>query len=165
MRKNTYEPGRAHITIYNWAKAASVAVSLAQAGLNVGDAFEIRDAMNYFGAPVATGTYDGSSSVSIPMSNLQPAAPIGNGLTHPVHTAPQFGAFVLVRTTAGGGGRRRLRHRRPPDTDSAAADRRDTTAADGERHRAGRGRDDLGHGDAHGERRGQRRRRGRAVPG
>jgi hypothetical protein len=102
VRKNTYEAGRAHITIYNWARAGSVAVSLAQAGLNVGDAFEVRDAMNYFGAPVATGTYDGSSSVSIPMSNLTAAAPIGNNLTAPVHTAPQFGAFVLVRTSGGG---------------------------------------------------------------
>jgi hypothetical protein len=104
VRKNTYEPGRAHITIYNWAKAASVAVPLAQAGLNTGDAFEIRDAMNYFGAPVATGTFDGSNSVSIPMNNLVPAAPLGSGLTYPVHTAPQFGAFVLVRTSAGSGG-------------------------------------------------------------
>jgi hypothetical protein len=104
VRKNTYEPGRAHITIYNWAKAASVAVGLSQAGLNVGDVFEIRDAANYFGAPVATGTYDGSSSISIPMNNLQPAAPRGNGLTAPVHTAPQFGAFILVRTSTGSGG-------------------------------------------------------------
>jgi hypothetical protein len=102
VRKNAYEAGRAHITIYNWAKAASVAVSLAQAGLNVGEAFEIRDALNYFGAPVATGTYDGSSSVTIPMNNLTAAAPIGNGLTAPRHTAPEFGAFVLVRTSGGG---------------------------------------------------------------
>lgn len=104
VRKNTYEPGRAHITIYNWAKAGSVAVPLANAGLNTGDGFEIRDAMNYFGAPVATGTFDGSNSVSIPMNNLQPAAPLGSGLTYPVHTAPQFGAFVLVRTSTGSGG-------------------------------------------------------------
>jgi hypothetical protein len=79
-------------------------VPLTNAGLTVGDGFEIRDAMNYFGAPVATGTYDGSSSISIPMNNLQPAAPLGSGLTYPVHTAPQFGAFVLVRTSAGSGG-------------------------------------------------------------
>jgi hypothetical protein len=104
VRKNTYEPGRAHITIYNWARAASVAVGLAQAGLNVGDGYEIRDALNYFGAPVATGTYDGSSSISIPMNNLTAAAPRGNGLAAISHTAPQFGAFVLVRTTTGGGG-------------------------------------------------------------
>jgi hypothetical protein len=103
VRKNAYEAGRAHITVYNWAKAGSVAVSLAQAGLNVGDAFEVRDALNYFGAPVATGTYDGSSSVSIPMNNLTAAAPLGSGLAAISHTAPQFGAFVLVRTTTGGG--------------------------------------------------------------
>ncbi len=40
----------------------------------------MRDALNYFGAPVATGTYDGSSSVSIPMTNLTAAAPLGSGL-------------------------------------------------------------------------------------
>ena len=96
---------RAHHDLQLGEGRAPSRVPLAQAGLNVGDAFEIRDAMNYFGAPVATGTYDGSSSISIPMNNLQPAAPLGSGLTYPVHTAPQFGAFVLVRTSAGSGGR------------------------------------------------------------
>ena len=102
MRPNEYETGRANITIYNWSTAASVAVDLAGAGLTVGDSFEVRDAQNFFGAPVATGTYVGSP-ITIPMMGPEPAAPVGIDLLPPVHTAPGFGAFVLLKTSSGSG--------------------------------------------------------------
>ena len=70
-----YEPGRANITIYNWGKATSVAVSLAAAGLASGDNFEVRDAQNFYGAPVATGTYAGAP-IPIPMTGLTAADPV-----------------------------------------------------------------------------------------
>ena len=103
VRPNQYESGRANITVYNWGKASSVSANLSSTGLASGDAFEIRDAFNYFGGPVVTGTYSGSA-VSIPMGGLSTATPIGNGLVHPVHTAPEFGAFILLKTSSGGGG-------------------------------------------------------------
>jgi hypothetical protein len=80
-----------------------VAVNISSAGLASGDGFEIRDAFNFFGPPVVSSTYTGSN-VSIPMGGLSTANPIGNGLVHPAHTAPEFAAFILVKTTAGGGG-------------------------------------------------------------
>jgi hypothetical protein len=114
VRPNQYETGRANITVYNWGQASSVSANLSSSGLVSGDTFEIRDAFNYFGSPVATGTYTGSA-VSIPMGGLSTATPIGNGLVHPAHTAPEFGAFILLKTSSGGGGTTP-----PPPSDTTA---------------------------------------------
>jgi hypothetical protein len=98
VRPNKYEPGvRGHITVFNWDKLATVPVDLSAAGLPVGASFEIRDAQNYFGAPVATGKYAGGP-VNVPMTGLTVAPPVGNAPIVPAHTAPEFGAFVLVRS-------------------------------------------------------------------
>ena len=97
VRPNTYEPGRAHIVIYNWDRAPAVTVNLAGAGLQTGDTFEIRDAQNYFAAPVLTGTY-ANASVTIPMTGLTAARPVGNVPIVPAHTDAEFGVFVLIRT-------------------------------------------------------------------
>lgn len=95
VRPNKYEAGRANIAIYNWDLKARVAVDVS-AVLKAGDVYEVRDAQNFFGAPVAAGTYDGSP-VAIPMNGLQIAAPVGTVPAPPVHTAPQFGAFILLK--------------------------------------------------------------------
>ena len=95
VRPNKYEPGRANIAIYNWDRGDSVAVDVSSI-LKSGDRYEIRDAQNFYGAPVAAGVYEGSP-VSIPMTGLQPAAPVGSVPTAPVHTAPEFGAFILLK--------------------------------------------------------------------
>jgi hypothetical protein len=103
VRPNPNEPGRANITIYNWSQASSVAVNLSGAGLNSGDTFEIRDAMNFYGSAVATGIYTGGT-VNVPMTGLTAAVPVGQSLIAPRHPAPGFGAFVLLKTTAASGG-------------------------------------------------------------
>jgi hypothetical protein len=103
VRPNQYEPGaRANITIFNWALQSSVQVDLARAGFARGTAFELRDSQNYFGQPVVSGVYDGSP-ISVPMRNLTVVPPVGNIPLVPTHTAPQFGAFILVKTSTGGG--------------------------------------------------------------
>jgi hypothetical protein len=79
--------------------AASVAVDLSGAGIQPGDPFEIRDAENWFNGVVVFGTYTGDP-VTIPMSNLQVAQPVGSVPYPPSHTAPQFGAFVLLSGSA-----------------------------------------------------------------
>ena len=95
VRPNKYEPGRAYIAIYNWDRKDTVDVD-AGAILKYGDRYEVRDAQNFFGTPVAAGVYEGASIV-IPMTGLKPAAPVGSVPAAPVHTAPEFGAFVLLR--------------------------------------------------------------------
>lgn len=97
VRPNRYEAGRAHIVIYNWARASQVAVNLAQAGLVAGDGYEIRDAQNFYGPPIATGVFNGTSA-DVPMTATTVALPIGPAVT-PRHTGPDFGVFVVMRTS------------------------------------------------------------------
>jgi hypothetical protein len=94
VRPNKYEAGRANIVIYNWDLQPSAAVDLSTV-LKVGDTFEVRDAENYFGPPAVSGKYTGSP-VKVPMSGLTVMSPNGAVPRAPQHTAPQFGAFVLL---------------------------------------------------------------------
>ena len=94
VHPNAYEPGRANVVIYNWDLKRSVTVNLGTL-LKSGAAYEIRDAENFFGPAVTTGVYNGSS-ITIPMTGLTVAAPIGQVPTAPKHTAPAFGAFVVI---------------------------------------------------------------------
>lgn len=94
VRPNAYEQGRGNITIYNWDMKSSVLVDLSSV-LNPGDEYEIRDAQNFWGAPVTTGTYDGKP-VSVTMTGLIRAVPVGRVTRQPVHTAPGFGSFVVL---------------------------------------------------------------------
>lgn len=91
VRPNRYDSNRANIAIYNWGRLSSVAADLSSV-LSEGQSYRIYNAQDYFGAPVASGTFTGAP-VSIPMSGLTIATPVG--LRTPPNTAPEFGAFVL----------------------------------------------------------------------
>jgi hypothetical protein len=95
---NAYEAGRANIAIYNWDKKSTVNVDLSSV-LSVGSAYEIRNAQDFFGAPVASGTYSGGS-VALPMSGLSVASPIGWSAPDP--TGPEFNAFIVTGTAGPG---------------------------------------------------------------
>jgi hypothetical protein len=99
VRPNAYESGRANIVIFNWDLKASVQVDLSASGIKAGGTYQIRDAQNWFNGAVVSGTYNGSP-VSIPMSGLQVAQPVGSVPYPPSHTAPQFGTFVLLSGNA-----------------------------------------------------------------
>jgi hypothetical protein len=94
VRPNRYEPGRANLIIYNWSRQATVPVDLSGV-LRVGDAYEIRNVQDFFGAAVVSGTY-GGSPVDVPMTGVTPAAPIGNSPAAPPQTGPDFGVFVVT---------------------------------------------------------------------
>lgn len=96
VRPNKYEPKRANITIFNWNQSESVNVDLSTI-LSVGDSYVIRDAQNFYGLPVAAGTYSGTA-IPIPMAGLAKAVP--EGFTAPAHTAPLLGTFVLLPADA-----------------------------------------------------------------
>jgi hypothetical protein len=95
VRPNKYEPGRAHVILYNWDRLPIVSVDISAAGLTMGQSFEIRDAENFFGNPVVTGVYSGNP-VNIPMTGLTVAQPAGLYPFKLSHTAPEFGAFVVL---------------------------------------------------------------------
>ncbi|HVB57118.1 MAG TPA: hypothetical protein VNE63_11900 [Candidatus Acidoferrales bacterium] len=92
VRRNRYEAKRANITIYNWSLSAKVPVDLSSV-LRAGDNFVIQDAQNFYGPPVARGTYTGTP-VIVPMIGLVKATPVG--FAAPAHTAPEFGTFVVL---------------------------------------------------------------------
>jgi hypothetical protein len=94
VRPNKYEPGRANIVIYNWDRSARVAVDVSNS-IARGARYEVRDAQNFFGPPVASGTYTGAP-LDIPMTGLTPGSPNGAVPTAPKHSAPEFGAFILL---------------------------------------------------------------------
>jgi len=98
MRPNKYEAGRANITVLNWNKSASVSVNLASV-LSVGDTYRVVDAMNYYGTPVASGTYMGGS-ISLPMAPGTMAAPLGSPAAQP-YEEQGFRVFVLLGKTSG----------------------------------------------------------------
>jgi len=97
VRPNVYEPGRAHIAIYNWQALSSVVVDLSASGLQNGMNYEIRDVENYFGPAVFTGTYNSASpNVSLPMNLTAVSPTVGVVPTPPVHTSTEFGVFVVI---------------------------------------------------------------------
>jgi hypothetical protein len=98
VRPNKYERGRAHIIVLNWDKAPSVTVDLSNSGLTAGTAFEIRDAQNFWGPAVLSGTYNGSPVV-LPM-NLT-AVSQGLNFSAPAHTSAEFGVFVVLPKSGG----------------------------------------------------------------
>ena len=97
VRPNVYEPGRANIIIYNWSRAATVNVNVAGTGLQVGDNYEVRDALNWPGLPVVSGQYNGGT-IAIPMAGLFTVMPYRTPEVRPTHTSPEFGVFILLRT-------------------------------------------------------------------
>lgn len=92
VHPNAYQPGRGHVVVFNWAMQPSVDVD-ASSILRTGQAFEVRDAENYWGSPVARGTYNGA--LRLPMAPGEVAGRKGN-LGAPAHTGVEFGAFVVV---------------------------------------------------------------------
>ena len=64
--------------------------------LQPGDSFEVHNVQDYFGPPVIAGTYSGGT-ISIPMSAIQPPAPLGGSPSPPPITGPEFNAYVVTK--------------------------------------------------------------------
>lgn len=94
VRPNAYEAGRGNIYVYNWTGSATQAVDLSGV-VSPGAAYVVRNAQNYFGPPVATGTYSGGT-VTLPMTGLARATPAGWG--SPPSWSDDFQAFVVLST-------------------------------------------------------------------
>jgi hypothetical protein len=103
VRPNAYEEGRANIVVLNFEGRESVSVDVGDV-LNVGDAFELRDAQNFFGSPALSGTYHGGA-LEVPMDASEVVEPVGDldGEYVNGHTSSEFGVFILVRTERSSG--------------------------------------------------------------
>ena len=93
VRTNAYEPGRAHIIVYNWDIKDAVEVDVSGV-MAAGTTYEVRNAQDFFGAVVLTGKYDGQP-LRLPMTGLSVAKPIGFD-TAPSPTGPEFNVFMLL---------------------------------------------------------------------
>ena len=96
--RNAYEPARANIAIYNWQNLPTVSVDVSGV-LAAGSTYYVIDAENPAHKVIASSTFSGGS-ISIPMTGLTAVQPIGNSGQTRTHTAPEFGAFILIGSVA-----------------------------------------------------------------
>jgi len=64
---NQYDADRANVAVLNFTGLPSVQIPVGTF-LAAGDSYELRAADDFFGAPVLSGTYDGSGAISLPMT-------------------------------------------------------------------------------------------------
>ena len=80
LYENAYDPNRAHLAIQNFPHLQTVSVDMSEF-LQVGDAYQLKDPTDFFGAPILVGTYTGAA-VDVVMSG------------------EDFAAFVVARQPA-----------------------------------------------------------------
>ena len=93
VRPNQYEPGRAHIIVLNWNRQDRVDVDVSGV-LNRGDRYEVRNAADYLGEPVSSGTYNGGA-LSLPLMQL-PVTPALGMRSSEIASDDEFGVFVVT---------------------------------------------------------------------
>jgi hypothetical protein len=94
LRPNRYEPERAHLIVYNWARLPEVLIDVTSLSIPPGERYEIRSAQDYFGRTLS-GIYRGGP-VSVPMDGWAAARPIGYERAELPPALPEFGVFVLT---------------------------------------------------------------------
>jgi hypothetical protein len=91
--------GYGQVLIYNWANGATCDVDVSGI-LAPGDSYEVLHAHDLFGTPVASGTWDGSSELTLPMTAVP--LPTPTGTTRSTYTRENpgtlFHAFIVRRT-------------------------------------------------------------------
>ena len=93
VRPNRYEPRHGHLAVYNWDDRDNVQVDVSNV-LRSGDAFEIRNAQDFFAPPVLTGLYT-VLPITLPMTNLTTARPLGNPASTN-GTGKRFNSFIVI---------------------------------------------------------------------
>ena len=106
LRRNLYEPNRAHLIVHNWAEDCSVSIDLSPLDIPPGARYELRSVQDYFG-PALSGVYRGKD-IEVPMQGWGVARPIGAFAGALPEALPRFGAFVLTWRTRPWTDRRRL---------------------------------------------------------
>lgn len=94
VRPNPYEPGRAHIIVYNWSRQPGITVNFSKV-LSLGQSYRIMAAQDFFGKPVHAGVYDGQP-ISLSMTARPPMAPVGMTAEATPTTGPEFDVFVVL---------------------------------------------------------------------
>jgi hypothetical protein len=98
IRANSYQAGRCNVMIYAPSGPAAINVNLSTCGLTNGQRYSIKNAFNWFGPNVVSGTYNSNSPmISVPLNGaaVTVAEPIGHGYTPPT-TCPKFCPMIIV---------------------------------------------------------------------
>ncbi|HET8712168.1 MAG TPA: hypothetical protein VFM23_00630 [Gemmatimonadales bacterium] len=95
VRPNLYEPGRAHVVVFNWGRDRAAVVDVSGV-LASGDRYEVRNVQDLFGAPVTGGTVSGSS-ITIPLGGVAPPVPVGLESSPAPRTGPAFDVFLITK--------------------------------------------------------------------
>lgn len=97
VRPSQYERGRANIIVYNWAQQSTVGVDVSGV-LKLGERYVVQNAQDFYGPPIASGTYWGGA-LQLPMASVASPSPIGVTTAQPAPvTGPTFDVFVLMKT-------------------------------------------------------------------
>ncbi len=94
VRRNHYEPDRAHVVIYNWTQQDEVEIDIPAMAPANGDRWTLRNVQNLF-VEEMSGTYEGKP-IRVPMKKWTAASPIGEELPVQPATFPEFGVFILT---------------------------------------------------------------------
>jgi hypothetical protein len=97
VRRNPYDPNRAHMIVYNWAGADEVEIDERPLGLQAGDQLEVRNAQNYYAESVRL-EFQGEP-LKIRMTGWTAVEPLSipEERIERKSTFPEFGVFVLQR--------------------------------------------------------------------
>ena len=95
VRPVAYETGRANVIVYNWGRLGSVMADVSSV-LQPGDRYVVLNAQDFFGTPVASGTYSGGS-IALPMSGVAAPIPVGMSSTRAPKTGPNFDVFIVTK--------------------------------------------------------------------
>lgn len=98
VRPSTFEPGRAHVVVFNWGKQRTVDVAVTGV-LQPGDRYEVRNVQDLFGKPVAAGTVTGGT-IAIPMDGVPAPVPVGLAKSRAPQTGPDFDTFIITRLSS-----------------------------------------------------------------
>lgn len=102
VRPNKFEPGRAHIVVFNWLSNNTVNVDFTPLSLQPNQYFAVYDVQNLSGPPVYSNQFNaGSPIISLPMTNTAVTPPIGlvtNTFNQDItkHTLLVFNAFLVI---------------------------------------------------------------------
>ncbi|MGH7603731.1 MAG: hypothetical protein ACRENK_07020 [Gemmatimonadaceae bacterium] len=95
LRPNRYESGRANITVWNWNGASSASVDVSGI-LKAGDRFVVHHVYDFYGQPVASGTYSGQP-ISLPLKSYTPPTPLGM-TAPPPSSGSEFNVFIIQKS-------------------------------------------------------------------
>lgn len=96
VRPNAFQPGRAHVIVWNWDLARSVVVDLTGSGLAHNQPYKVYDVQNP-AVVVHAGVFNSASAkMTLPMTAQGVKPRIGDAASTPGSTLPEFGVFVVI---------------------------------------------------------------------